>query len=91
MGPNLLNEIILERNNMEDVIRLTKAIHHFVRGQLSWNYSIHLLEEIIESDEWLQFLEMDMMLFEMGLDAARRKNIEEHGVGKFSAYISLNG
>jgi len=50
---------------MEDEIRLTKAIHHFVRGQLTWEDSIHLLEEILESDEWLQFLEMDLLLFEM--------------------------
>jgi len=46
---------------MGEEMRLTKAIHDFVRGHLSWDESINLLEEILDSDEWLQFLEMDIL------------------------------
>jgi len=45
---------------MNEDIRLTKAIHHFVRGQLTCKESLELLAEILESDEWLDFLEMEM-------------------------------
>ena len=59
---------------MIDEIRITKAIHEFVRGQLNCEESIQLLEEIIESDDWLSFLETDMMLFEI---ATREASLRE--------------
>jgi hypothetical protein len=52
---------------MGEETRRTKAIHDFVRGHLSWDESINLLEEILESDEWLHFLEIDLLLYEMAL------------------------
>jgi hypothetical protein len=52
---------------MGEETRRTKAIHDFVRGHLSWDESINLLEEILDSEEWLQFLETDMRLQEMAL------------------------
>ena len=50
---------------MIEEIRLTRDIHNFVRGHLSWEESLILLEEIVESKEWLQFLEIDMILNEI--------------------------
>jgi len=56
---------------MTDQIRLTKDIHGFVRGHLSWKESLRLLDEIIESDEWLQHLEIDILIHEMALENFR--------------------
>lgn len=42
---------------MEEEIKKTKSIHYLVRGDLSWDKSLKLLDEILESDEWWQFLE----------------------------------
>lgn len=50
---------------MNEEIRLTRNIHNFVRGQLNWEGSLRLLNEIVESKEWLQILEIDMLLYEM--------------------------
>jgi len=50
-------------------IRLTRDIHNFVRGHLSWDESLRLLDEIVESEEWMQHLEIDMQLHTM----ARKK------------------
>lgn len=50
---------------MENELRLTKAIHYFVRGGLNWRESIELLDEIIESDKWLQYLDMEMLLYDI--------------------------
>jgi hypothetical protein len=54
---------------MNEEIRLTRDIHNFVRGHLSWKESLRLLDEIVESEEWLQHLEIDMLLYDM----ARKK------------------
>lgn len=54
---------------MTEEIRLTREIHNFVRGHLSWEESLWLLDEIIDSEEWLQFLEMDMLLYELPSDS----------------------
>ncbi len=48
--------------------RLTKDIHNFVRGRISWEESMKLLDEIIELKEWMKHLEIDMQLYEMGRD-----------------------
>jgi hypothetical protein len=54
---------------MNEEIRLTRDIHNFVRGHLSLEVSLRLLNEIIESEEWIQHLEIDMLLYEL----ARKK------------------
>ena len=46
----------------KDIIRLTRAIHEFVRGKSSWEESLQLLDEILDSDEWMDFLWMDEAL-----------------------------
>ena len=38
---------------MDDIIRLTEQIHKFVRDQLSWEESLKLLDEIVESREYI--------------------------------------
>ncbi|WP_069130729.1 hypothetical protein [Rhodohalobacter halophilus] len=60
---------------MTEEIRLTRDIHNFVRGHLSLDESLRLLEEIIESEEWMTHLEIDMLLYDMA-----RKKREKVGV-----------
>lgn len=50
---------------MSEEVRLTRDIHNFVCGNLSWEESLRLLEEIVESEEWIQYLEIDMLRFDM--------------------------
>jgi len=50
---------------MKEEIRLTRDIHYFVRGHLSWEESLRLLDEIVESEEWMKHLEIDMQLYKM--------------------------
>jgi hypothetical protein len=38
---------------MGDKIRLTEQIHKFNRNQLSWEESLKLLDEIVESQEYI--------------------------------------
>ena len=52
---------------MNDIIRLTRQIHYFVRGKLNWEESLELLDEIVESEEWMQHLEMDMLIYRIGM------------------------
>ena len=52
---------------MTEEARMTRDIHNFVRGNLDFKQSIRLLEEIIESDEWLKHLEMDMLIYSVAL------------------------
>jgi len=42
-------------------MKKTQDIHNFVRGHLSWEESLRLLDEIIESEEWIQHLVIDML------------------------------
>ena len=67
---------------MSEEIRLTKDIHNFVRGKLRWEESLRLLDEILDSDEWLKHLEMDMLIYEI---ACKKQKM---GVSKppFSTY-----
>ncbi len=60
---------------MTNEIRLTRDIHNFVRGHLNWEESLRLLDEIVESEEWIQHLEIDMLLYGMA-----RKKREKVGV-----------
>lgn len=60
---------------MSEEIRLTRDIHNFVRGQLSWEESLRLLDEIINSDEWLNHIEMDMLIYEI---AYRKREKESY-------------
>lgn len=39
---------------MSEETRLTKHIHYLVRGRLNWEESLRILEEIVESEEWMQ-------------------------------------
>ena len=48
---------------MEEKIRLTKQIHKFVRNQLDWEESLKLLDEIVDSNEWMGHLEIDMAFY----------------------------
>ncbi|PWN06098.1 hypothetical protein [Rhodohalobacter mucosus] len=50
---------------MTEEIRLTRDIHNFVRDHMCWEESLRLLDEIVESEEWIQHLEIDMLLYEM--------------------------
>lgn len=50
---------------MKDEIRLTRDIHNFVRGHLSWEESLRLLDETVESEEWFQHLVIDIILNKM--------------------------
>ena len=43
-------------------LRLTKGIHHFVRGALTWDESWELLSEVVESKEWIEYWEVEQML-----------------------------
>ena len=51
---------------MDDIIRLTEQIHKFNRDQLSWEESLKLMDEIVESEEWMGHLEMDMLIYRVG-------------------------
>lgn len=53
---------------MSEEIRLTRDIHNCVRGKLNWEESSWLLDEIIESDEWMSHLEIDMMIYQMAIE-----------------------
>ncbi len=48
----------------EKELRLTKGIHNLVRGTLTWEESWKLLSEVVESKEWIIFLEIEFMLEE---------------------------
>lgn len=50
---------------MDQKTKLTKDIHNSVRGHLSWEESLRLLEEIVESEEWMQNLEIEVLLYHM--------------------------
>ena len=52
---------------MNDTIRLAEQIHKFVRQELDWDESTKLLDEIIESREWVQYLEMEMLIHCIGM------------------------
>lgn len=58
---------------MNEEIRLTRDIHNFVRGKLNWEESLWLLDEIVDSEEWLNHLEIDMLIYEM---ACKKRELE---------------
>lgn len=57
---------------MSDDIRLTRDIHAFFE-HLDWEEQLALLEEIVDSDEWKEVLEMDMMIYEVALYQEKNK------------------
>ena len=59
-----------------DVTRLTKQIHKFVRHQLTFEDELQLLNEIIDSQEWMQLLETEILLYEAATHTLRKKLIE---------------
>jgi hypothetical protein len=59
---------------MAEIIRLTREIHYFMRGKLSWEKSIWLLEEIVDSEDWLQHLEIGMLLYEIAMENQEKGN-----------------
>jgi hypothetical protein len=59
---------------MNEEIRLTRDIHNFVRGHHNWEESLRLLDEIVESKEWMKHLEIDMLLYKM---ACKKREMED--------------
>lgn len=41
----------------EKELRLTKGIHNLVRGNLTWE----LLNEVVETKEWIEYWETEML------------------------------
>jgi hypothetical protein len=60
----ILIKLFIALNN---IIRLTELIHKFVRNQLDWDESLILLNEIVETEEWMQHLEIDMLIYQLGI------------------------
>lgn len=58
--------LIKRLDAVDDIIRLTEQIHKFVRNQLTPDESLKLLDEIAESEEWKQHLEMDILIYSIG-------------------------
>lgn len=58
---------------MTEEIRLTRDIHNFVRGHLSWEESLRLLDEIVTSDEWMSHLKIDIMVYNIALSHNQNK------------------
>lgn len=50
---------------MKEEIRVTRDIHNFVRGKLSYEKSLKLLDKIGTDPERIAHLEIDMMLYQM--------------------------
>lgn len=50
---------------MNEEIRVTRDIHNFVRGKLSYEKSLKLMNEVGSGPEWIAHLEIDMMLHQM--------------------------
>lgn len=49
----------------EKELRLTKSIHNLVRGNLTWEDSWELLSKVMESNEWIEYWEIETMLYEL--------------------------
>ena len=49
---------------MTEKIKMTRDIHNFVRGEMDWEGAIDLLSRVSESDEWIDYLLMEMELYE---------------------------
>ncbi|MFP8487631.1 hypothetical protein ACKGJO_00890 [Gracilimonas sp. Q87] len=49
----------------EEELRLTKGIHHLVRGDLPWEESWELLSEITGSSDWIGYWETEKMLMQL--------------------------
>jgi len=52
----------------EKELRLTKAIHNLVRGNLTWEESWELLSELVESKECIEYWEMEFLLLQFFKD-----------------------
>lgn len=48
----------------EKELRLTKGIHNLVQGNLFWEDSWELLSEIMESKEWIEYWEIEILYME---------------------------
>jgi len=48
---------------MQENIRLTQLIHHVVRGNLGWHESLSFLDEIADSNEWIDLFMMEHLLY----------------------------
>lgn len=49
----------------EKELKLTKGIHSLVRGTLTWEKSWELWSEIVESKEWIEYWEIEMLCMEI--------------------------
>ena len=46
----------------EKELRITKGIHNLVQGNLTWEESLELLSEIVESKKWIEYWEVEQLL-----------------------------
>ncbi|MEX0595005.1 MAG: hypothetical protein WD512_00785 [Candidatus Paceibacterota bacterium] len=58
---------------MKEEIKVTRDIHNFVRGKLSYEKSLKLLEKIGSDPEWIAHLEIDLMLHQMFSNEKRKQ------------------
>ena len=49
---------------MTEKVRMTRDIHNFVRGEMDCEGAIDLLGRVSESEKWIDYLLMEMELYE---------------------------
>ena len=49
---------------MTEKVRMIRDIHNFVYGEMDWDGAIDLLDRVSESEEWIDYLLMEMELYE---------------------------
>ena len=49
---------------MTEKIKMSRDIHNFVRGEMDWEGAIDLIGRVSESEEWIDYLLMEMGLYE---------------------------
>ncbi|REL33804.1 hypothetical protein DYD21_10385 [Rhodohalobacter sp. SW132] len=63
---------------MNEEIRLTKDIHNFALGKMDWKNSIELLGRVSKSEVWIDYLLMEMELYEYVNQRNRVAEDREH-------------
>lgn len=49
---------------MTKKVRMTRDIHNFVYGEIDWEGAIDLLGKVSKSEKWIEYLLMEMDLYE---------------------------